>query len=52
MVPNYAIDGNGNILVTDESYSIIANQDGTYDIEQNGQIIKQGLDSTESVQTI
>jgi hypothetical protein len=50
MVPNYAIDGNGNILVTDESYSIIANQDGTYDIEQNGQIIKQGLDSTESVQ--
>jgi hypothetical protein len=50
MIPKTLINDNGEIERIDNSYSISANPDGTYDLQQNGVNIEQGIISEEGVQ--
>jgi len=53
MIPkNYINSDTGEVQnIDDEGYSIVANQDGTYDIAQNNVIVQQGLASSTEVRT-
>lgn len=52
MLPKTYIDENGQIKTTDSSFTINANTDGTYNLEENGVIVQTGIETVEEIQTI
>jgi len=50
MVPKTFINEDGEIETIDNSYTVQANPDGTYNLQQNGVIIQQTIQTVEEVQ--